>query len=61
VVPAVTGFTPIPFSGPVLSAPLPGGLPIGTYTFSSALLLSGAPFVVGDPSDIFQVLFDVLP
>jgi len=61
VVPAATGFTPIPFSGPLLSAPLPGGLPIGTYTFFSALTLSGTSFVIGDQSDIFQVPFDFLP
>src|SRR5262249_19431922 len=61
VVPVVTGFTPVPFSGTIISAVLPGGLPFGTYTWLSALVVSGTPLIIGDPSEVGQVPFDLRP
>jgi len=52
---------PVPFSGPILSAVIPGGLPLGTYTWFTALTAFGLPLVIGDQSDIGQVPFDILP
>jgi hypothetical protein len=57
----VTGFTPVPFSGTVFSLPLPGGLPLGTYTWFSALTGSGASFIIGDTLNIGQVPFNFQP
>ncbi len=61
LVPIATGITPVPIAATLLSVPLPGGLPVGTYTWLSALFPSGTPFVVGDPSDIGRAPFDFLP
>jgi hypothetical protein len=61
VVPVLTGFTPVPFSGTIFSLPLPGGLPLGTYTWFSALTGSGAPFIIGDTLNIGQVPFNFQP
>jgi hypothetical protein len=46
-VPAATGFTPIPFSGPVLVVTLPGGLPPGTYQWRTFLTQAGTTTVIG--------------
>ncbi len=46
-VPIATGFAPIPFSGVVLAAALPGSLPEGTYTWRTFLTQSGTSTVIG--------------
>jgi Divergent InlB B-repeat domain len=45
-VPIVTNFTPIPFSGPVLTIPLPA-IPAGTYQWRAFLTQAGTGTVIG--------------
>jgi hypothetical protein len=47
VVPIARGFTPFAFSGVLLTTPLPGSLPAGTYQWRTALTQAGTGIIIG--------------